>query len=73
MAYSITLLGASAAIVKLPATLGVASCKGYTRQTLTKAPPVPQDLRSNMIALRHTIELMYGETAMKPESWDGHA
>jgi len=29
--------------------------------------------RSNMIALRHTIELMYGETAMKPESWDGHA
>jgi hypothetical protein len=44
MAYSITLLGASTAIVKLPATLGVASCKEYTRQTLTKAPPVPQDL-----------------------------
>jgi hypothetical protein len=29
--------------------------------------------RSNMIALRHTIELMYGEAALKPESWDGHA
>jgi hypothetical protein len=29
--------------------------------------------RSNMIALRHTIELMYGETTMKPESRDGHA
>jgi hypothetical protein len=29
--------------------------------------------RSNMIALRHTIELMYGETALKPESRDGHA
>ena len=24
--------------------------------------------RSNMIALRHTIELMYGETTLKPES-----
>jgi len=29
--------------------------------------------RSNMIALRHTIELMYGEAALKPESWDGQA
>src|ERR1700756_2830404 len=29
--------------------------------------------RSNTIALRHTLELMYGETALKPESWDGHA
>jgi hypothetical protein len=24
--------------------------------------------RSNMIALRHTIDLMYGETTLKPES-----
>jgi len=29
--------------------------------------------RSSMIALRHTIELMYGETALKPETRDGHA
>jgi hypothetical protein len=29
--------------------------------------------RSNMIALRHPIELMYGEAALKPKSWDGHA
>jgi hypothetical protein len=29
--------------------------------------------RSNMIALRHTIELMYEETALKPESRDGHS
>jgi len=26
-----------------------------------------------LIALRHTIELMYGEAALKPESRDGHA
>jgi len=29
--------------------------------------------RSNMIAHRHTIELMYGEAVLKPESRDGHA
>ena len=29
--------------------------------------------RSNMIALRHTIELMYGETALKHGIRDGRA
>jgi hypothetical protein len=37
---------------------------------LAKSPTsrAARSSRSNMIALRHTIELMYGETTLKPES-----
>jgi len=42
---------------------------------LAKSPTsrAAESSRSNMIALRRTIELMYGVTPLKPESRDGHA